>query len=129
MRSRSVGSKPGGTGKPWSSRTFHGSGGELKVTSSWRRFPSAVAESNRCDVLESRSLAKTYRALIKRSMSPSGGTLLHLIRDDAEASLCGIPRSSLASSGMFDEVVCDDCLDWFEKRRAVSGAFPPADRA
>jgi hypothetical protein len=53
---------------------------------------------------------------------------LHLIRDDAEASLCGIPRSSLTTAGSFDELVCADCLYWFEKRRAVSGTFPAAKR-
>jgi hypothetical protein len=37
--------------------------------------------------------SRNYRALIKRSTSPSGGTLLHLIRDDSEASLCGIPAA------------------------------------
>lgn len=67
---------------------------------------------------------RTYRALVKRTGGPSGGTLLHLIREDAEASLCGIPRSSLTTAGGFDELVCDDCLEWFERRRAVSGAFP-----
>ncbi len=69
---------------------------------------------------------KSYRALIKRSGGPSGGSLIHLIRDDAEASLCGIPRPSLGTAGGFDELVCADCLEWFEKRRAVSGTFPAA---
>jgi hypothetical protein len=66
----------------------------------------------------------SYRALIKRSANPSAGALLHLIRDYAEASLCGIPRPSLGPGGSFDELVCAECLDWFEKRRAVSGKFP-----
>jgi hypothetical protein len=53
---------------------------------------------------------RSNRALIKRAVGPSGGSLLHLIRDDAEASLCGIPRSSLTSGGHTDEVICPDCL-------------------
>ena len=32
-------------------------------------------------------MAQSYRALIKRTGGPSGGTLLNLIREDAEASL------------------------------------------
>jgi hypothetical protein len=66
----------------------------------------------------------SYRALTKRSAGPSGGSLLHLIRDDAEASLCGIPRPSLGPGGSFDELVCAECLVWFEKRRGVSTNFP-----
>jgi hypothetical protein len=64
------------------------------------------------------------RALTKRSAGPSSGALLHLIREDAEASLCGIPRPSLGTGGSLDEVVCADCLVWFEKRRAVSANVP-----
>lgn len=63
----------------------------------------------------------TYRALIHRKGGADGGSLLHLIRADAEASLCGIPRSSLTNARKFDEVVCAVCLDWFDKRRKVSG--------
>jgi hypothetical protein len=72
--------------------------------------------------------SKTYRALIKRTGGPSGGSLLHLIRDDAEASLCGIPRSSLTIGGQFDDVICGDCLGWFDRRRAVSGSLPKVER-
>jgi hypothetical protein len=63
-----------------------------------------------------------------RSGGPSGGRLLHLVRDDAEASLCSIPRPSLTSGGMFDELVCADCLEWFDRRRAVSGKQPKVQR-
>lgn len=65
--------------------------------------------------------ARDYRALAKNG--GDGDSLLHLIRDDAEASLCGIPRSSLAAGGLLVEVVCGDCLEWFERRRAVTGVF------
>jgi hypothetical protein len=41
---------------------------------------------------------KAYLALVKRSGGPSGGSNLHLIREDAEASLCGIPRSLLTGA-------------------------------
>ncbi len=70
------------------------------------------------------SVASNYRALIMRSSGPSGGTLLHVIRENAEASLCGIPRAALTGSGLFDELLCADCLEWFEKRRAVSRKMP-----
>jgi hypothetical protein len=62
-----------------------------------------------------------YRALINRVGGPGGGSPLHLIREDAEASLCGIPRSSLTGGGEFDQVVCTACLEWFDKRRKASG--------
>jgi hypothetical protein len=67
---------------------------------------------------------RAYRALIKRSMSPSGGTLLHLIREDSETSLCGIPRAQLGSAGGFDELVCPDCIEWIPKRIDFSAAHP-----
>jgi hypothetical protein len=47
-------------------------------------------------------------------------SVLHLIREDAEASLCGIPRPSLARGESLDDLVCDDCLEWFERRRDLS---------
>jgi hypothetical protein len=65
-----------------------------------------------------------YRALIRLTGGPSDGSELHMIRDDAEASLCGIPRPLLGTAGGLEEVICADCLDWFEKRRAVSGTVP-----
>jgi len=58
-----------------------------------------------------------YRAL---KQSGADGGILHLIRSDAEASLCGIPRSSLTGDGNL-EVVCAACLEWFEKRRKITG--------
>ena len=67
---------------------------------------------------------RTYRALVKRAGGPLGSLPLHLIRDDAEASLCGIPRVSLSAAGGLDDVVCAECLTWFERRRAMSGTFP-----
>src|SRR5205814_283048 len=55
-------------------------------------------------------MSRAYRALIRRTGVPSGGSELHLVRDDAEASLCGIPRAQLADGGMFDTEVCADCI-------------------
>ena len=71
---------------------------------------------------------RTYRALVKRSAGPSGGTLLHLIPEDSEASLCGIPRAQLASGGVFDELVCPDCIEWLPKRMDFSAAHPRVDK-
>lgn len=70
---------------------------------------------------------RNYRALIKRSTSPSGGTFLHLIREDSETSLCGLPRAQLSSAGGFDELVCPDCIDWLPKRIDFSQAHPRVD--
>jgi hypothetical protein len=65
-------------------------------------------------------VSKAYRAL-KQIGRTDGGSLLHLIRDDAEASLCAIPRSSLTGAGNLDQLVCAACLEWFDKRRKVTG--------
>ena len=64
-------------------------------------------------------MPKAYRAL--KESAADGASLLHLIRDDAEASLCAIPRSSLTGAGDLDQVVCGACLEWFEKRRKITG--------
>jgi hypothetical protein len=66
-------------------------------------------------------VTKACLAKTKRSGGPSGGSVIHLIRRDAEA-LCGISTASLAGVGMFDKLVCAACLEWFEKRRAASGS-------
>ena len=60
--------------------------------------------------------SRRYRGLIKRSNGQARGTVLHLIRDDAETSLCGIPRAQLSAAGSYDELVCEDCIDWLPKR-------------
>jgi hypothetical protein len=72
--------------------------------------------------------SRNYRALIKRTTSPSEETLLHLIREDAEASLCGIPRASLGTAGGFDEVVCTDCIEWLPRRMDFSAEHPRVTR-
>jgi hypothetical protein len=77
--------------------------------------------------LNSPSLPRTYLALVKRSAGPSGGSLLHLIRDDSEASLCGIPRSSLGQGGAFDHEVCGECIEWLPKRMEFSEAHHAVD--
>ena len=59
---------------------------------------------------------RRYRALIKSSSGQGRGTVLHLIRDDAETSLCGIPRAQLGAAGGYDELVCEECIEWLPKR-------------
>lgn len=71
---------------------------------------------------------RQYRALITRSLSPSGGTLLHLIREDSETSLCGIPRAQLSGSGIFDELVCEECIEWLPKRLGFSEEHRRVDK-
>ena len=45
-----------------------------------------------------------------------------MVREDSEASLCGIPRQALGP-GLGGELVCPDCVDWLGRRRAVTGTF------
>ena len=67
-----------------------------------------------------------YRAMAVRT-GPKDRRL-HLIPDDAEASLCGIPRAALGPAGKGDDVVCADCLAWLPRRSALSGKFPRVRR-
>ena len=68
-----------------------------------------------------RMAATDYRALTARTIKPGAGAL-HLIREDAEAALCGIPRGVL-EPGEPDQFVCLDCIEWLTRRRAVSAKF------
>jgi hypothetical protein len=70
--------------------------------------------------VDSHPMNKAYRALVQRAPVASGGARLHLIREDAEASLCAIPRPHLASGGPFDELLCPDCLEWLPRRMEAS---------
>jgi hypothetical protein len=69
-----------------------------------------------------------YRALVKRSAGPSDGTLLHLIRDDSETSLCGILRAQFGGGGSFDEIVCPECIACLPKRLDFSPAHPKVEK-
>jgi hypothetical protein len=60
---------------------------------------------------------------------PAEPARLHLVRDDAEASLCGVARSSLGSLQVSSEIVCPDCIAWLPKRLALSDRFPRAQPA
>src|SRR5260370_17981552 len=68
-----------------------------------------------------------YRVLSPRARAATGGKLLHLVREDAESSLCGIPRSVLMEPEL-DPLVCADCVEGLLKRRMISGAFQPVSR-
>ena len=67
--------------------------------------------------------ASRYRALAE----VGGGSVLHLVREDAEASLCGVPSAMLDSGRLADPLVCPDCIEWLPKRIAVTGRFRRAD--
>lgn len=43
----------------------------------------------------------------------------HLVGEDSEAALCGIPRSALGP-GEGGELVCWDCVDWLARRKTAS---------
>jgi len=62
---------------------------------------------------------KAFRALISNSLVSNGGTL-HLTPDDADASLCGIPRAALRPGGLLNEVVCSTCIKWLPKHLEAS---------
>jgi len=70
--------------------------------------------------------ARDYRVLGLAEGSPHAG-LLHLVREDAEASLCGIPRAALGDPTL-DQLVCSDCIEWLNRRRQVSGQYRRVDR-
>jgi len=64
---------------------------------------------------------RDYRALVVRT-DVTRAERAHLVREDSEASLCGIPRQALGP-GSGGELVCPDCVDWLGRRRAVTGTF------
>jgi hypothetical protein len=42
---------------------------------------------------------------------------LHMVREDAEASLCGLPRAAMSSAGTLDDTtICRTCIDWTRRR-------------
>jgi hypothetical protein len=65
-----------------------------------------------------------YRALIKLNPGSGDTPLLHLIREDSETSLCGIPRTQLRSAESSEDVVCPECIDWLPRRRDFSQRHP-----
>lgn len=66
--------------------------------------------------------ATDYRALAIRTANVDDG-YLHLIREDAESTLCGIPRGALSPADESYQLVCMDCIEWLTKRKAASAKF------
>jgi hypothetical protein len=64
-----------------------------------------------------------YRALVLRSAGHSADSQFHLVRDGAEASLCGLPLTTLGPGEAELGRVCADCIDWLPKRMAATGAY------
>lgn len=53
--------------------------------------------------------------------------VVHLVREDAEVALCGIPRAMLSARGAIDDTtVCRECIDWIPRRWTAS--HPKASR-
>jgi len=69
---------------------------------------------------------RDYRVFSLRAAAVKGDSVLHLVREDAEASLCGIPKSAL-DDPVPHQLVCADCIDWPHKLRLVSGGQPRPD--
>ena len=65
--------------------------------------------------------ARDYKVFSLRMKAMEADSLVHLVREDAEASLCGIPRAALGVA-LVDERVCPECVEWLARRRMVSGA-------
>ena len=54
-----------------------------------------------------------------------GERLLHLVREGAEAALCGVPRGSLSTVDRIDDTtVCRECIEWLPKRLKFSAQHP-----
>ena len=64
-----------------------------------------------------------YRALAEIG----GGNVLHLVREDAEASLCGVPSPVLDGGRLSDPLVCPTCIEWLPKRMAATGRHRRAE--
>jgi hypothetical protein len=55
-------------------------------------------------------LSDDYRTVISR-VGLQAGAISHIVRDGAEATLCGIGRSVLADFEDLDEPVCPKCIE------------------
>jgi hypothetical protein len=70
-----------------------------------------------------KQLATTYLAFL----SSERRNFVHLVRENAESSLCGIPRPALSPQGRIDNAtVCRECIDWVPKRWTGSHEISPA---
>ena len=46
---------------------------------------------------------------------------VHLVRESAEATLCGLPRAALSDGGrIFHATICRECIDWSPRRWTTS---------
>jgi hypothetical protein len=63
-----------------------------------------------------------YYALATSVAAHDQPHVLHLVRDDAEAALCGVPRRTLGVRTVPEGLVCDVCVEWLWRRRSVSAA-------
>lgn len=59
-------------------------------------------------------IADDYRTVIAR-VGPQAGSVAHLLREGAEATLCGVPQSILQPYEDLDEPMCLRCIDWLSK--------------
>jgi len=69
-----------------------------------------------------------YRALTVMGIRRwQGELLLHLVREDAESALCGIPRGALGQAHGHADTLCPMCVDWLPRRAAFSAAYGRRD--
>jgi hypothetical protein len=71
--------------------------------------------------------SRDYRVFAYRTGS-SSGSFVHLVRGEAEATLCGIPRVAL-SARLLNEPVCSECIEWIRRRAPMSGQYRRVERA
>jgi hypothetical protein len=62
-----------------------------------------------------RSLVPSAYLTVIARVGPQAGAVAHLIHEGAEATLCGIARSSLAHFEDLDEPICFRCVEWMMK--------------
>lgn len=59
-------------------------------------------------------LTGEYRTVVAE-VGPQAGAIAHIVREGAEAALCGLPRATLGSYEDLDEPVCSSCVTWFSR--------------
>ena len=67
-------------------------------------------------------MTRDYRGLIGPATDGREALVFHLVRDGAEASLCGIAESTLGPGDAEGQKVCPECIEWL-RRRKDTGEF------
>ncbi len=71
---------------------------------------------------------RNYRTAIEPGISITGASRLRLSQESPATSLCGIPWTKLTDKGMFDELVCSECIEWPPTCAALAGRHRKLER-